>query len=114
MRADADPSGYHDSVFQIQQSTHRGWARLTMSGELDISTALTFRRRLRAFRARNTPVHLDLSQVEFMDSMGARAVLDAVAASRGSTWRVEVEPPLSHQPRRCFDLARGAGRYQDL
>jgi hypothetical protein len=46
-----------------------------------------------------------------MDSMGACAVLDAVAASRDSTWRLEVELPLSRQARRCLDLTKTAGRY---
>jgi len=114
MPADRDPSRCADSRSQIQETSRRGWARLAVTGELDISTALAFRRRLQAVRAANTPVYLDLSQVEFMDSVGARAVLDAIAASRESTWSVEVKPPRYHQPRRCFDLIRAAGRYENL
>jgi anti-anti-sigma factor len=114
MRADADRSRYGDSVFHIEETSRRGWARLAVTGELDVSTALTFRRRLRALKAANTPVSLDLSQVEFMDSVGARAVLDAVAASRDGTWAVEVEPRMSRQARRCFDLLKAAGRHQAL
>lgn len=114
MPIDADRSGYGDSIIQIQETSRRGWARLAVTGELDISTAVMFRRRLRAVRATNTPVYLDLSRVEFMDSVGARAVLDAVAASHESSWCVEVAPPLSHQPKRCFDLMKAAGRHDEL
>jgi anti-anti-sigma factor len=114
MPSGAEPSGFGDSACRIRETSLGGWARLAVIGELDISTALRFRRRLRAVRAANTPVHLDLSEVEFMDSAGARAVLDAVAASRESTWRVEVEPPLSPQARRCLDLLAAAGRHEDL
>jgi anti-anti-sigma factor len=114
MPADRDPSRCADSGSQIQETSRGGWARLSVAGELDISTALAFRRRLQAARAANTPLLLDLSQVEFMDSVGARAVLDAVAASRESTWSVEVRPPRSHQPRRCLDLIKAAGRYENL
>jgi anti-anti-sigma factor len=98
----------------FEQTSRLGWARLAVIGELDISTALTFRRRLRALRAANTPVYLDLSQVEFIDSAGAHAVLDALTASRHGTWRVEVEPHVSDQARRYFDLLRAAGLSADV
>lgn len=101
-------------MFQVEEASRRGWARLAVIGELDVSTALTFRRRLRALRVANTPVFLDLSQVEFIDIAGARAVLDAVAGSRDGTWRVEVEPQMSAQARRCFDLVKAAGLPADL
>ncbi len=96
-------------MIQVQETSCRGWARLAVTGELEISTALSLRRRLRALRAANTPVCLDLSQVEFMDSVGARAVLDALASSRESTWRLEVEPPLRRQAKRCLDLTKARG-----
>jgi anti-anti-sigma factor len=102
------------SGFEIQESPRTGWARLAVTGELDASTALTFRRRLRALRAENTPVILDLSQVEFIDSAGAHALLDAAAASRQGTWRMKVEPHLSAQVKRYFELLRAAGLPADF
>lgn len=114
MRADAIRSSFGDSLFQIQESPRRGWARLRITGELDVSTALTFRRRLRALRAANTSVYLDLSQLEFIDIAGARAVLDAVAASREGMWCVQVEPRVSDQARRFFDLMNAAGLHTDF
>lgn len=113
MHADADRSRYGDPAFQIHETSRSGWARLVVTGELDVSTALTFRRRLRALKATNTAVYLDLSQVEFMDSVGARAVLDAVEATHEGTWGVEIGPGLSRQAKRCFDLIRAAGWYED-
>src|SRR5205823_1618114 len=101
--AGANASGYGDLTFQLQETSRFGWARLSVTGELDRETALTFRRRLRALKASNTRVYLDLSQVEFIDSAGAHAVLDAVAASRQGASRVEVEPHVSDQVRRYFD-----------
>ena len=101
-------------AFRIERTSRPGWARLAVTGELDVSTALTFRRRLRALRAANTPVSLDLSQVEFIDSAGAHAVLDAVSASRKGPWRVEVEPHVSQQARRYFDLMKAAGLPADF
>lgn len=101
-------------AFRIEETSRPGWARLAVTGELDVSTALTFRRRLRALRAANKRVSLDLSEVEFIDSAGAHAVLDAVAASRKGPWRVVVEPHVSAQARRYFDLMKAAGLPADF
>lgn len=103
-----------ESIFQIEDASRRGWVRLSVSGELDISTALTFRRRLRALRASGMPVCLDLSEVEFIDSAGAHAVLDALAASREDAWRVELEPNMSDHARRYFELLKAAGLPADF
>jgi anti-anti-sigma factor len=107
--ADANASGYGDSRFHVQETSRVGWARLSVSGELDLATALTFRRRLRALKASNSRVSLDLSEVEFIDSAGAHAVLDAVAASAQGPGRVEVEPEVSDPVRRYFDSTKAAG-----
>lgn len=96
-------------ILKFEQSSRYGWARLAVIGELDISTALTFRRRLRALKAANTPVFLNLSEVEFIDSAGAHAVLDALTASRETAWQVELEPQISGQCKRYFELLKAAG-----
>jgi anti-anti-sigma factor len=102
------------SEFEIGETLARGWARVSVNGELDISTALTFRRRLRALEAANTNVSVNLSHVEFIDCAGARAVIDAVAQSCRSSWCVLVEPNMPYQPRRLFDLLKAAGAEIDL
>jgi anti-anti-sigma factor len=96
------------SVFEIQEARRQGWARLVVTGELDSSTALTFRRRLRALRAANTHVCVDLSQLEFIDCAGAQALNDAITQSQEGDWRVEVAPRMSDQAKRFFDLMTAA------
>ena len=80
-----------------------------VTGELDVSTALTFRRRLRALRATNTHVCVDLSQLEFIDCAGAHALNDAMKRSEDEDWCVEVAPGMSEQAKRFFDLMTVAG-----
>ena len=101
------------SAFEIREA-RRGWARLVVSGELDVSTALTFRRRIRALKAANTHDCVDLSQLEFMDCAGAHALNDALAEARQGSWRVEVAPEMSEQASRFFDLLTAAGVPAEL
>ncbi len=114
MRAHAKGPRHNESAFRLRETSGHGWVRLVVTGELDVWTALTFRRRWRALEAANQPTRLDLSQLDFIDSAGARAVLDAVDASRQGTWRVEIEPALSEQASRYFELLKVAGRPADL
>lgn len=97
------------SVFEIQEASRPGWARLLVTGELDASTALTFRRRLRALKAANTHVYVDLSQLEFIDCAGAHALNDAVTQSEEGHWQVEVAPDMSVAARHFFELITAAG-----
>ncbi|HEX4671036.1 MAG TPA: STAS domain-containing protein [Solirubrobacteraceae bacterium] len=87
---------------------------MSVNGELDIATALTFRRRLRALKAANINVSLDLSHLEFIDCAGAQAVIDAVAESRHGAWCVQVEPNMAEQAIRLFDLMKAAGLPADI
>ncbi len=98
-----------NSGFEIQEAPRDGWACLSVSGELDVSTTLTFRRRLRALRATNTNVYVDLSQLEFVDCAGAHALNDAIAQSQEGHWCIEVAPRLSDPAKRFFDLMTAAG-----
>ncbi len=102
------------STFEIREAQRRGWVRLCVTGELDVSTALTFRRRLRALKAANTHVSVDLSELEFIDCAGAHALSDAIADSRRGSWQLEVEPNLSGQARHFFALATAAGLSSDF
>jgi anti-anti-sigma factor len=96
--------------FAVDEMRDRGWARISVKGDLDMSSAPELRRRLRAFETRNTNVSVDLSHVEFIDAAGAGAVIDAVThASQSSTWCVLLEPKMAYQPRRVFDLLKEAG-----
>jgi anti-anti-sigma factor len=97
------------SGFEVQEARRPGWARLLVAGELDASTALTLRRRLRALKATNTNVCVDLSQLEFVDRAGARALADAVTQAQEGDWSVEVDPNISVQAKRFFDVITAAG-----
>jgi anti-anti-sigma factor len=103
-----------NSAFEIREAARQGWVRLSVSGELDAATALTFRRRLRALKAANTHVSVDLSELEFIDCAGAHALSDAIADSRQGSWRLQVEPNLSGQARHFFALAEAAGFTADF
>jgi anti-anti-sigma factor len=91
------------SAFEIQEGPQRGWARLLVTGELDMSTALTFRRRVRALKAEHTHVCIDLSELEFIDCAGAHALEDVLAESQNGSWRVEVAPNMSWQVTHFFE-----------
>lgn len=97
------------SVFEIQETSRQGWARLVVSGELDVSTALTFRRRLRTLKAANTHVCVDLSHLEFIDCAGAHVLNDILAEARTGSWQVKIAPGMSEQANRFFDLLTAAG-----
>lgn len=97
------------SAFEIQEAPERGWVRLLVTGELDTSTALTFRRRVRALKAARTHVFIDLSQLEFIDRAGAHALEDVLTDSRRGSWRVKVAANMSSQATRFFDLIAAAG-----
>lgn len=97
------------SAFEIQQTQRADWARLSVTGELDLLTAQSLRHRVRALASTNTNVSVDLSHVDFIDSAGIRALDGAIADARHGGWRVEVEPNMSHQARRIFDLVKAAG-----
>lgn len=96
------------SVFEVEEAP-QGWVRLVVVGELDISTAVSFRRRLGALRATNTDVWVDLSQLEFIDGAGVHALRDAIAQSQEGDWRLEVAPNIPVQARRVLDLISAAG-----
>lgn len=102
------------STFKVQEARRHGWASLVVSGGLDVSTALTFRRMVRALKASNVNVSVDLSQLEFMDTTGARALHDVIAASRHGSWRVEVAPNMSSQASRVFALIEETDRPTHL
>jgi ABC-type transporter Mla MlaB component len=101
-------------AFEIQEGPQRGWARLLVTGELDTSTALTFRRRVRALKADQTHVCIDLSQLEFIDRAGGLALEDVLADARYGSWRVEVASDMSWQAARFFDPITAAGRSTEF
>jgi len=61
-------------------------------GELDIATADTLAEELRpVWRCDATPIVLDLGEVDFLDSMGLRALLAVAKHSRETGNRVRIQ-----------------------
>ena len=87
-----------------------GSTRLTVQGELDLSTTPRFEDRLRALRARKKVVRLDLSKLDFMDAVGLRAVIRALRDRQPGFSKLEVDPKVSPEVRRVLSLA-GSPRF---
>lgn len=81
-----------------------GAVRLSLLGELDHPSSHLLLRRLDEFKVSRDPVRLDLSQLEFIDSSGVRAVLLSVRDARSAGWRLEVDPQLSWQVQHVFEV----------
>lgn len=66
-------------------------ARLTPSGELDISTAPVFSEALEHAQAHADVIVLDLAQLGFMDASGARLLADASRRARWNGCRMRLQ-----------------------
>jgi anti-sigma B factor antagonist len=66
--------------------------RIALSGELDISSALTFEEQLRRIEDSRRPatIVLDLSRLKFMDSTGVRLILSAHTRALRDGWRLQI------------------------
>lgn len=49
-------------------------------------------------------VRVDLSRLEFLDSMGLRMLREAVRHARSDGWRLEVDSTVTPQVKRLIDL----------
>ena len=72
-----------------------GAVRMTLVGELDLSAAAGLRARLGELQHANQLVRLDLSELEFIDCSGIRAILDAMAQARREGAAMEVDRSVS-------------------
>ena len=78
------------SVFEMSPLVNGKGLRL--AGELDLATAPGLTEALLDFASSEGEVHLDLSEVSFLDSSGLRVIL-ALARSRGDNWAVVLLDP---------------------
>jgi anti-anti-sigma factor len=81
-----------------------GAVRMTLTGELDLSASAGLKARVGEVQRAQHRVRLDLSQLEFIDCSGIRAILDAMAEARGEGRRVEVDRAVSPVVRRILSL----------
>jgi anti-anti-sigma factor len=79
-------------------------ARLSLAGELDMSSSLTLNAQLRKAEARRPPMLvLDLTDLRFMDVSGLRAILDAARRANREGRELIVTNPVPHIVR-LFEL----------
>ncbi len=98
-------------LFNVRQRDDAdGAVRMTLTGELDLSAAPGLRARLSEVqRSSRRWVRLDLSELEFIDCSGIRAILDAMAEGRRGGCAFEVERSVSPIVGRIVSLGALAG-----
>jgi anti-sigma B factor antagonist len=92
-------------LFDVRQRHDAdGAVRVTLTGELDLSAAAGLRARLHEVQHSTRRVRLDLSELEFIDCSGIRAILDAMAEARRGGCPLEVERSVSPMVGRIVSL----------
>ncbi len=92
--------------FEIHESRVDGWLRLTLTGELDLQSVPILEERLAPLRVTKSPVRLDLSKLEFIDSSGLNLLVRTVGDARIKRWQFEIEPNVSPRVMGLFKLVR--------
>jgi len=87
-----------------------GVLRLSLTGELDLLGADRLTARLGELKSAATPLRLDLSRLEFIDSSGLNALISTAHAGRSNGWRLEVDRRVHPQVERVIELV-GAWPY---
>jgi anti-sigma B factor antagonist len=92
----------------IEARQGRGYAIVTVAGEIDIATATRLRDRLSELAASGRPLVADLDQVRFIDSAGLAALVGAAnrAAAHGGSLHVVCARPRIRQLFRLTGLDR--------
>jgi anti-anti-sigma factor len=94
------------ATFEIHESRIDGWLRLSLTGELDLGSASALEDRLAPLRALRSPVSLDLSRLEFIDSTGIHLLIRTIGDARIKRWDVQIERDVSPQVMSLFRLVR--------
>ena len=92
--------------FTIHESRINGSVRLSLTGELDLGTTPVLEDRLTRLQATNSPVMLDLSRLDFIDSTGLHLLVRMVGDARIKRWQLRIEPDVSPQVKSLFRLVR--------
>ena len=80
--------------FEIKDGRSGSEATVSISGELDLSTAQTLSQHVdQHLSAGATDLTLDLGDVEFMDSTGLRLLIELNDRSQDQAWRLRLKPP---------------------
>ena len=103
-------TGSGHPLFGVRQHHEAdGAVRMTLVGELDLSATDGLRARLDEAQRSKRRVRLDLSELEFIDCSGIRAILEAMAQSRHDGGDMEVERSVSPIVGRVVSLGAIAG-----
>lgn len=81
-----------------------GMLRLTLLGDLDLTTADAFRSRLAELKLSGRPLRLDLSELVFIDSSGIQALLAALTDARWTGWQLVVAQQVSSSVARAAEI----------
>lgn len=90
-RFGVDPSGGRRATLVVERHDEEGLAVLTIRGELDIASAPTLSSAIESACSAGA-VRLDLSGLEFMDSMGMHAILRAALSATADGWGLSIVP----------------------
>ena len=91
--------------FEIRESVDAdGAARVTLVGELDIAVADGVEERLRRLRDAGRRARLDLSQLDFIDSSGVRAIVLGLKHARQGGHELEVDRRISPTVERMIEI----------
>ena len=91
-------------LFSICESEEDGGTRLTLTGELDLASAVALRDRLNQLWAERHDVRLNLSKLEFVDCAGMNVLIQAINDARTNGVRLALEGRLRQQVRRVAEL----------
>ena len=94
MSVEPGPGAFRPPRFEVtaEPDPERGGTLLRLSGELDLVSEPGFEEALAAVEA--PPVRIDLSQLDFMDSTGLRALLSAARAHEDLTLSGPLQTPV--------------------
>jgi len=100
------PRGAETCLFEItQRQDADGALRMMLRGELDLSVSDGLRAQLAQVQRSRRRVRLDLSELEFVDCGGIRAILGALAEARRERRELEVSRTVSANVERFISLA---------
>lgn len=102
---------YGGDPFTVQERDEAGVRVIAVAGELDIATAPELCARLDASRSRRRPrLMVDLTDVDFCDSTGLRALLGAASEVRAHGGRFAIVCPPSGDVARLLGIV-GASEW---
>lgn len=90
--------------FEIHEHRSEDWLQLSLLGELDRFSTPLLESRLASLRATKSPVRLNLSKLEFIDSTGIHLLIQTIGDARMKRWSFEIERDVSPPVMRLLKL----------